>query len=62
MRLTFRRFDLALRHPWAISTDLGQGGGRSAYPVVFVELTDAQAARALEQLPVALRAYSSQGR
>lgn len=42
MRLTFRRFDLALRHPWAISTDLGQGGGKSAYPVVFVELTDAQ--------------------
>ena len=42
MRLTFRRFDLALRHAWAISTDLAQGGGKSTYPVVFVELADAQ--------------------
>jgi L-alanine-DL-glutamate epimerase-like enolase superfamily enzyme len=42
MRLRFQRFDLQLRHHWAIATDLGRGGGKSTYPVVFVELTDAQ--------------------
>ncbi len=42
MQLRFRRFDLALRHHWAIATDLGRGGGKSVYPVVFVELADAQ--------------------
>lgn len=42
MKLTHRRYDLALRHRWAIATDLNQGGGKSLYPVVFVELTDAQ--------------------
>ncbi|HTH47118.1 MAG TPA: enolase C-terminal domain-like protein, partial [Candidatus Limnocylindria bacterium] len=41
MQLTFRRFDLALRHSWTISHDLGSGGGKSTCPVVFVELTDA---------------------
>lgn len=40
MRLSFRRFDLALRHFWAISADAGRGGGKSDCPVVFVELTD----------------------
>jgi L-alanine-DL-glutamate epimerase-like enolase superfamily enzyme len=40
MRLTFRRFDLALRHSWSISTDVVPGGGKSVYPVVFVELAD----------------------
>jgi L-Ala-D/L-Glu epimerase len=42
MKLTSRRFDLALRHSWAIATDVraGQVSGRSAYPVVFVELSD----------------------
>lgn len=47
MQLAFRRFDLALRHPWAISTDLQQGVGRSVYPVVFVELTDDQCRRGI---------------
>jgi L-alanine-DL-glutamate epimerase-like enolase superfamily enzyme len=42
MQLRFRRFDLALRHHWAIATDLGRGGGKSVYPVVFVELKDSQ--------------------
>ena len=42
MTLVHRRFDLALRHPWAIATDVGRGGGKSFYPVVFVELSDAQ--------------------
>ena len=42
MRLNFRRFDLALKHSWAISADVGRGGGKSVCPVVFVELTDAQ--------------------
>jgi L-alanine-DL-glutamate epimerase-like enolase superfamily enzyme len=42
MQLTFRRFDLALRHSWTISHDLGSGGGKSVCPVVFVELADAQ--------------------
>ena len=42
MQLTFRRFDLALRHFWTISHDLGTGGGKSFCPVIFVELTDDQ--------------------
>ena len=43
MQLRFRRFDLQLRHPWAISTDLQSGGdGKSLYPVVFVDLSDHQ--------------------
>jgi len=44
MRLEFRRFDLRLRHSWAIATDVraGQVTGKSAYPVVLVELTDRQ--------------------
>jgi L-alanine-DL-glutamate epimerase-like enolase superfamily enzyme len=42
MRMRFWRFDLALRHQWAIATDVGQGGGKSLYPVVFVELQDDQ--------------------
>lgn len=40
MQLRSRRFDLQLRHHWAISTDLGRGGGKSVYPVVFAELSD----------------------
>ncbi len=40
MQLRFRRFDLQLRHHWAIATDLDRGGGKSLCPVVFVELTD----------------------
>jgi L-alanine-DL-glutamate epimerase-like enolase superfamily enzyme len=42
--LTHTRFDLALTHSWAIATDVrsGQVQGKSEYPVVFVELTDAQ--------------------
>lgn len=42
MQIGFRRFDLALRHHWAIATDLGRGGGKSVYPVVFVELKDGE--------------------
>lgn len=45
MKLTFRRFDLALRHRWAISTDLQQGGWKSDYPVVLVELSDPEGRR-----------------
>lgn len=43
MKLRHWRFDLALRHSWAIATDIkdGEVAGKSAYPVVFVELTDA---------------------
>lgn len=42
MELRHWRFDLALRHTWAIATDLAGGGsgGRSVYPVVYVELTE----------------------
>jgi len=38
------RFDLALKHSWAIATDVrnGEVTGKSAYPVVFVELSDAR--------------------
>lgn len=44
MKLTFRRFDLALKHSWAIATDVKDGAvtGKSVYPVVFLELTDVQ--------------------
>lgn len=35
-----RRFDLSLRHRWTIANDLRQGGGKTVYPVVFVELWD----------------------
>lgn len=41
MQMRHWRFDLALRHHWAIATDVGSGGGKSVYPVVFVELRDA---------------------
>lgn len=42
MRLDFRRFDLRLRHSWAIASDVraGQVGGKLSYPVVFVDLVD----------------------
>ncbi len=42
MKLRHWRHDLALRHTWAIATDVRDGAvsGKSAYPVVFVELTD----------------------
>lgn len=44
MKLRHWRYDLALRHSWAIATDVRAGTvtGKSVYPVVFVELTDAQ--------------------
>lgn len=47
MRLTFRRFDLALTHSWAIATDVsgGQVTGKNVYPVVFVDLEDAAGRR-----------------
>ena len=35
-----RRFDLSLRHRWTIANDLGVQGGRTVYPVVFLELSD----------------------
>lgn len=40
MELRFWRFDLALRHPWAIAADppAGAAQGRWTYPVVFVTL------------------------
>jgi L-alanine-DL-glutamate epimerase-like enolase superfamily enzyme len=43
MQLRYWRYDLALRHSWAIATDVKDGAvaGKSVYPVVFVELTDA---------------------
>jgi L-alanine-DL-glutamate epimerase-like enolase superfamily enzyme len=42
MKLSFRRFDLALTHSWAIATDVsaGQVSGKNTYPVVFVDLQD----------------------
>lgn len=44
MRLKFRRYDLHLRHSWAIASDVlgGQVKGKSTYPVVFVDLRDEQ--------------------
>lgn len=49
MRLEFRRFDLRLRHSWAIASDVrdGQVAGKSTYPVVFVELADGQGRQGL---------------
>lgn len=40
MNFQFRQFDLQLKHPWAIATDLKTGGGRSRHTVLFVDLTD----------------------
>lgn len=42
MQLRHWRYDLQLRHSWAISTDVHDGAvrGRDTYPVVFVELID----------------------
>ncbi|MFM8420160.1 MAG: dipeptide epimerase, partial [Verrucomicrobiota bacterium] len=40
MELHYQRIDLALRHSWAIATDIGRGGGKSVYPVVVVQLRD----------------------
>ena len=42
-RMQVRGFDLALTHSWAIATDVrgGRVGGKTACPVVFVELGDA---------------------
>jgi len=39
-KLASRRFDLSLRHRWTIANNLGQGGGRTVYPVIFAELSD----------------------
>jgi len=39
MKLTFRRFDLRLRHTWTVASSLAQGG-KDIYPAVFVELHD----------------------
>jgi L-Ala-D/L-Glu epimerase len=37
---THRRFDLSLRHRWTIANDLGDKGGKTVCPVVFLELSD----------------------
>lgn len=42
MQLDATRLNLALRHSWAIATDVGRGGGKSVYPVVVVQLRDAE--------------------
>jgi L-alanine-DL-glutamate epimerase-like enolase superfamily enzyme len=41
MQLSFRRFDLTLRHTWRIASGVG-GPGAATFPVVFVNLQDAQ--------------------
>ena len=46
MNLSFRRFELELRHPWAISSNAATGG-KKVYPVVFLELQDKQGRRGL---------------
>ncbi len=47
MRLEFRRYDLRLRHTWAIASDVraGQVQGKLSYPVVFVDLIDERGRR-----------------
>jgi L-alanine-DL-glutamate epimerase-like enolase superfamily enzyme len=37
MKLTFRRFDLRLRHKWTVASSLAEGG-KDIYPAVLVEL------------------------
>ena len=41
MKLNFRRFDLQLTHTWRISSQDGVSKGKDFYPVMFVELHDA---------------------
>src|SRR5688572_12284216 len=40
MKLSFRRFDLQFKHTWLIASSLAEGG-KDIYPVVFIELRDA---------------------
>ncbi|MBN8247053.1 MAG: dipeptide epimerase [Verrucomicrobia bacterium] len=52
MELRHWRFDLALRHAWAIAPDLTRGpsggsGAKAVSPVVFIELTDGEGRRGL---------------
>lgn len=47
MRLRYWRFDLKLKHLWAIATDVHKTGGKTICPVVYVELTDGQGRRGL---------------
>ena len=39
MKLTFRRFDLRLRHTWTVASSLAEGG-KNIYPSVLIELRD----------------------
>ncbi|HTI68446.1 MAG TPA: dipeptide epimerase [Candidatus Limnocylindria bacterium] len=47
MQMRSWRFDLKLRHLWAIATDVQRSGGKTLCPVVFVELTDAHGRRGI---------------
>lgn len=46
MKIDIRRFDLALTHVWTIASSLKPdgSGGKTVYPIVFAELTDADGA------------------
>lgn len=44
MHLSFRRYELQLRHAWAVASNAARGG-KTVYPVVFVELQDAAGRR-----------------
>src|SRR5262245_13357750 len=46
MHLRFWRHDLQLIHRWAVSSD-GPNGGKSIYPVGFVELVDSDGRRGI---------------
>lgn len=46
MRLSYQRYELQLRHAWAISSNAA-AGGKKVYPVVFVDLQDEQGRRGL---------------
>jgi len=46
MKISFRRFDLKLTHPWRIARGL-DGSDASTFPVVFVELEDESGRRGL---------------
>ena len=60
MLLTFHRHDLLLRHSWAVASNAATGG-KTVYPVVFVELQDDQGRRGIGEAAPSRRYHESAG-
>src|SRR2546421_3296544 len=57
MKISFRRFDLALAHRWTIARGLepGGGGGSTAFHIVLVEVTDEHGIKGLGEAAPSIR-------